>query len=1391
MKGVQRLSALRQVLLWFAALLFGSWIIINLRSLVDTQNGFIRFTLCFIFALILLLRKKREDKSRPFIPAWAVPSMAIVGTLATIAGNILPVAQFEWLGLILLLLACLQWALPASYSRDSVLALTLLYWAHPLPGQIFTPLQFGMQYLSVEGTEWFLHLFNVRAWADGFVLHTGLNVYEVPQWCSGMRTATTVALVAAGLGLAKRIKLRDLIVLIMAALFQALLLNILRLSAMVVFAPKVGGGASVIFLHDATGIISLAGVFLVYLELLYMEHRERKRKELQGELNPFWMRVLTEHPPVWRIALEYKWVMLSILLFGFVMAQLAYRSRISHRAEMIKGVVEVLRDTRQLELAQKAAEDVRDLVPYNPNWEMTILRLLVMRGEYERVLEALDKIPVDDKARLIQKDILAAYCHMGMGDLENAAAYVEKLPEFTMQSDPRVAMILAELAQFSGDADGVAGNVATAMRWRPNMSRVRAMYPFLRASRKWNAIAATDVNTPYRDPSQALCSIEAHMNLNTVPRVAELTLHMLRAWPEDPRILEPLFFLASKKIGSHWEDKFASHLRLIAEVESDPDVLYSFLPRCLHLGRPDLLWALHMRIGEIDPTYPGLKMNAVVNARHWFLFRRRYLGMQATGSMEKIDLRSIHRFASELSVWRGTCQRIPCGDALAPERTVEVRKSYLDEAIREFRKRDSDGSLSLMMQYEYVKALEMAGDIELATLQLEKIAAIFPEQSMRARIVLSEIHERRGNWQQVYETLREYVDHESPHLAPLLRLSRAQEHLRLGLASISTARKALRLFPTSTQAIERLASALMRFDSPEEALFLLSRPRVRKSATLDMLEAKALHGTQRFREAINFCRSSFISLPGITPGTVQKPYFPGAEVSLMWHRVYVPSDKYFAWNAEMLKANRESITSPFIQSLTDLWLEHYSEQDRDIPVDIEKWVAGGRDNQEKAVLLNQLTILLCREGRFEDAREVALRAVGALQECPQLWRAAASLCGPDLGLIRVGRSFHPGDSELWLAEMVVTTQIAMGTTTPVSIYRSGLDEADTAKATNDLHVAGTGLPADVDRWVMDFVDEAVTSQACTPAAMTRAGDYLFRGGFTEAACIAARDADSRARSLLPAYVLAIRCAIAEKNKDWALEVTEEAIESAVTPTPAFYERYVRLKSEAEPIDLDNDMVEALKVLRQYDSENPLWAQILGYVRFHRGGWEVVDALEQMTFAINYGATNRTPYIIAAESARLLDNPDRATELLKEGLSRYPNDLNMLNNLVFTLSLVPDGVEEALDRLPALLQKARENLEVLDTASAVYTRSGLLDDAETILAQILKMVEEGSRSWFRASTRAAEVKLLRGNADAALKGLHELIRHSSGMPDDDVLVLKRLIQEAEVMRAELELREKER
>jgi predicted Zn-dependent protease len=208
------------------------------------------------------------------------------------------------------------------------------------------------------------------------------------------------------------------------------------------------------------------------------------------------------------------------------------------------------------------------------------------------------------------------------------------------------------------------------------------------------------------------------------------------------------------------------------------------------------------------------------------------------------------------------------------------------------------------------------------------------------------------------------------------------------------------------------------------------------------------------------------------------------------------------------------------------------------------------------------------------------------------------------------------------------------------------------------------------------------------------------------------------------------------------------------------------------------MVEALRNLRISDPDNPRWAQMLGYVRFKRGGWEIVDALLQMDSALNAGATNKTPYVVAAEVSRLLGNTDRAAEYLRKALAAHPDDLDLINNLVYTLAFSPEGSAEAVRMVPDLLARDPDNIQVLDTAAVVFLRAGRPADAEVLVHSLLKKAPPGTVGWFRASMYAASIALRKGRAVEADVTLREILRKAGTVPDEDVLAASRMLVEAQ-------------
>ena len=405
--------------------------------------------------------------------------------------------------------------------------------------------------------------------------------------------------------------------------------------------------------------------------------------------------------------------------------------------------------------------------------------------------------------------------------------------------------------------------------------------------------------------------------------------------------------------------------------------------------------------------------------------------------------------------------------------------------------------------------------------------------------------------------------------------------------------------------------------------------------------------------------------------------------------------------------------------------------------------AAGRDRFEKAALLNQLCLLLCWQDRLEAARAAAAQAVQSFPEAPALWRWLISLSGAAAETIARAREACPADAEIWLADLVRQTQPEGG---------SGA-AAPPAEGAREAAALASVRRAQAD--------------GLAPAAAARAADYLLRAGLPRAAAAAARAATERAQGWLPAYVVGVRCALKEQDRDWAIACAREAIRASLNPPAFFYQKLVDLKSSQQPLPIDSDMVFALRKLREAEPDNPLWMQMLGYVCYQRGGVEMIYALYEMSAAIEGGVSNSAPYLIAAEASRFLGNYERARDLLRRGLERFPDDLTLHNNLTYLLALEPQTAAEALERLPTLRARAGEHPEVRDTIAVVCLRAGLLEQAEEELQTILRTAELGGAMWFRARLHQAEISLQRGEKQRARLLIEEALRLGKGIPQEDV------------------------
>lgn len=1254
----------------------------------------------------------------------------------------------------MILTGCLCWSLPSKYTPDILLSMVVWFWVAPLPDCIVDGLQLSMQQLSIKSSEWLLHMINVSAWADGLTLRTDTKSFEVQTLCNTMVT-TTILLISLGLSILKRLKWYEFLIIMFIAIPQALVLDTLRISTLVLLKHFTLGksGASAFALPDVSSTIVVVAIALVWIEISLIQRFRLKRIHDKKEYNTTFLNKLSEHPPFWNNIARHKAAILPSSILITLLGWLTLNNNPAHHAAMIKPVASTLYNSDNLETAQRAADQICRLTPDDNAWRIHTARILLARTKFQEALDSIACMPDCDEKIDTQTLILKIRAYIGLNEIDQATEIMAMIPEEERQKDPIIAMAMAKAGKLIGNPEQVVKYIIPARRSRQNIEGIRSLFPFLSSLKKWQTINNSDISgIAYTNLDYALVAIDAAMHLNDTLRISDITLQAISDWPDDPRLLKSLFFLAINSNENRWQNHYAEHLRRCINIMNDPDNLYRLMSDCFDMVRPDLAWMIYRRIEVIDPQHPSLLLAGINYRDKWFVFRSKFLGINSTADNDTTDVGMFYTLAMNFPSGINSIQKIPFGRELSSAHTPEARQQFSRNLLDRLAALDSSGRLSDIMHYEYIHSLIETGDIDKAYDKLSQ-KAVAGNEIMNYQL-LSEIYERNADWQNVYETL---YNIDQPTLPALLRLCRAQQKVQLGLAAIQTARKAVAIYPESTSAVIMLASILMEFDSPEEALLILNQPHPFVNRDLNILESRALFETERFIRTTAFCRENKIPPIPVPAGTVQSLTLPYAENTLRYNPTDISTSKLFILQLDAMNANPHTIKCPFLNKLLTQYRDDYRAQTAegshaapssssgapmpDNKTMISEWTAIGRNDTEKAVSLHQSALLSCQRNNLQAAREAIASAINYMPGSAILWRLFIRLSKGDPDVIAKARLACPDDSEIWLAELV-----------------SDLKHPDPEKK------------------------EAILT-AYTPEALTRASAYMLRTNRPKEACNMAREAVSRADSLLPAYATGLSCATTNNDTAWALECVRGAINSAIAPLAYFYETLINLKCRDGNIDSDAETLNALHNMHSLEPKNPHWIEMLGYAYFKRGGGDMVDALYHLSSAIDMGSTNKSVYILAGEAACQLGNIQRASHVLKIAYEKYPKDLTLLTQLTYVLSLNPDKTEEAMKYLSNLPAQDNYDLDVMDKIASVHLNCGKLDQSERISCEVLDHVEKYSILWFRSNLRIADISVRRKNTAKAYTILTQILPHPDNVPAQEAAFANNLLEKCRIIMEE--------
>ncbi len=1330
----------RRIVLGAAIALFGVWMATHWGRLSSDPDALIRFTLGALFAVLIILRRKDPERLPFRLPRWIVPFVLFAGVVMAMGGIIFKVHIAEWVGVLLLVFACSIWVAPVRFGPDLILAICVVFWMHPLPGQVFGWLQGGMQRLSVVGAEAILHAANVRVWGDGTVLRTGYQIFLVPEACSGMRTAVTVFLCTIGVGILLRLKWYETVSFVLLGLGQVLVLNIVRITYMVIWAPRMPPEWASTFLHDSLAIFLMGAILLVQLEASWWCWWSRRRKRIKEGIRKRELET-PDKASIMPYALHRLGFALLVLAavgsVGLGVAGVIYKGRAFHRKEMIREVAAGLMETDPVS-ADRAIKTALTLVPGDAELLSMQARTDFVRGRFEEGLDVLKAKEAAGAVLNLEETVLKSWALMRIGRREEAKVIVGAFPPATDRI-PGVAMLKAEFAAIEGDPADVARYVVLASRSYRMLPRIRTLFPYLAMHEQWAAIAESDQDHPYSELFQALIAIYANQKVGDLAGVARVLGLAIEVWPDDPRFLMDLFRVAQQRQGSEWEMRFERNL-LANVARISPDRLSVAQGFCWRLGRPDLAWIVFRSLERRDATDPALFMAPAQNGHQWYQFRRHQIGVEAEDAEAKIDLLPVISAFSACSPFASFYRRIPLHNEVHSAFDPQFRREFLAQSLAELAKREEEGPLSSRLLRLYPMALAMSDRYDEAHARLDWMLESHPEQRGDVLFQHAVYYDQEGKWQKSYEALREKAEGgDAPSLMADLLMIKAMMNMNMAVCAMDLLEESRRRFPGALKLDLAEAAIWDVFGFKEQALAVISHARYGANSPASV---GLLYDTGRRNAARTLSEALGVPLPTRKMRQRLRPASATWAIARRWPPPLNVDERNK--RCAQLEAQIEKATSPFIKGVLALELDWHREH-LDLTSNIEhraanierldRWEAVGRDDREKVGALYQLSMLAARQERAALADAAIVRCLAMMPESPVLWRAHIALTEGDHDVVAAAYDKCPADPEVWLAKLVLTTRAL---TEVSSISNSPQPPVPSPQSTS------------ISLSIM--VTEAIESKLFAPGTLVRAGDYLLSQGQTALAAMLARAAIPESRGLLSAHVLGLRTALAEGDARWAQACTINGIENAVNPTP-FYKTLVDIKAAGRQVD--NDLLVALEYLQNESYDEPRWAETLGRVYFQKGDMRRASSIFESVIEGDTKGVSIHTLILAAEAARRDAKMDRAVKILDAAYAMQPERVSVLNNLVYLLAQDPQTLSRAQALMPKLLEIGSESFAVMDTAAIVYLRSGDLENAKVWMDKATASLNKDSYSANEIRLNAAELQMRRGEYDAARTSVEAL------------------------------------
>ncbi len=228
----------------------------------DYSHGF------FIVPIVIYIiwQKKERLLAIPAETSIAGLLLLIISLVAYVLGSYAEIKTVASLSILTTLTGCILFLYGPHILKEVSFPLCFLIFMIPIPGQVYSAITIPLQLIVSKASVDMLAAAGIPILRDGNVIHLPAHTFEVVQACSGLRsliTLLTLATVIAYFTLRFN-TLRG--ILIVSAIPAAILVNIIRVTAMIVVYHLWGYNLTEGAVHTTIGVV----IFILAISIIYL-----------------------------------------------------------------------------------------------------------------------------------------------------------------------------------------------------------------------------------------------------------------------------------------------------------------------------------------------------------------------------------------------------------------------------------------------------------------------------------------------------------------------------------------------------------------------------------------------------------------------------------------------------------------------------------------------------------------------------------------------------------------------------------------------------------------------------------------------------------------------------------------------------------------------------------------------------------------------------------------------------------------------------------------------------------------------------------------------------------------------------------------------------------------